>query len=61
MRRRTGGLGLFSQTIEFFLLADVGRVGNNFGVIVLLEPANQNGGVETSRVCENDFHITSRS
>ena len=48
VRRRAGGLGFFGQAIEFFLLADVGRVGNNFSVVVLLEPANENGSVQTS-------------
>ena len=47
VRRRAGGLGFFSQTIEFFLLADVSRVSNDFSVIVLLEPANENGSVQT--------------
>ena len=47
VRRSAGGLGFFSQTIEFFLLADVSRVSNDFSVIVLLEPANENGSVQT--------------
>ena len=42
--------------IEFIALADIGAAGNDFAAIVmLLEPGNDNGGVQTARISEYDF------
>jgi hypothetical protein len=51
----TGGEGFFFEAVELFFLADIGAVGDDFGVIGLLEPLEENGGVETTGIGEDDF------
>lgn len=52
---RRQGFGL--QSVQFFSLADVCAVGDDFGIIFLLEPLQKNGGVKAARVCNYDFHV----
>ena len=56
VRGGTSCFGFFCEAVEFFFLADIGCESDNFSVIVLLEPADEDGGIETTRVCEYDFH-----
>jgi hypothetical protein len=43
------------------VLADIGAERDDFGLIRILDPGQQDGGVETPRVGENDlFHVTGR-
>ncbi len=37
-------------------MSDVGTVGDNFRVVFLLEPEKEDGGIQPSRVCDDDFH-----
>ncbi len=52
----TGGEGLCFEAVEFVALADVGAVGDDFGVVFFLEPEKEDGGIETPGVCDDDFH-----
>ena len=52
-----GGKSLHAGFLHLLTLPDVGRVGNDFETAVFDQPAKDDGGVETSRVCENNlFH-----
>ena len=51
-----GGLGLLVEALEFLFLADVGRESDDLGVVGFLEPFDDDGGVETTGVSEDDFH-----
>ena len=46
---------LLARRLEFFALADVGRERDDFGVVVVLQPLQDDGGVEAARVGEHDF------
>ena len=37
-------------------LANVGGNRDDLGLVRFAEPLDDDGGVETTRVCENDFH-----
>ena len=56
------GEGLFLQPDEFFIaLPDVGREGDDFTIIVLLEPGHDDRRVEAARVGQHnlvDFHFS---
>ena len=54
---RAGGLRFFLEAVEFLLLSDIRRKGNDLSGVMLLEPTDEDGGVEPSRVCEYDFHF----
>src|SRR6266481_2892740 len=46
----TGGEGFFSRGFEIFLLADVADHGDDFALIIFLQPRNDDGGVEPAGV-----------
>ncbi len=53
-----GGTGLesfFFEPVEFFLLPDVGTVGDHFGLIGVFQPSEKDGGVETTGVGHQYF------
>ena len=53
---RAGLESLFLKSVEFGSLSDVGTYGDDFAVVVVfLEPRNDDRGVKTSGVRENDF------
>ncbi len=49
------GFGL--QSIQLLRLTYVGAEGDDFGVVLLLEPHQKNGCVKATGVCENDLHL----
>src|ERR1700676_290338 len=51
----TRGEGFFARGFEIFLLADVADHGDHFAAVVFLEPRNDDGGVQTSGIGEDDF------
>ena len=53
---RAGAFGLGFQALEFLLLADVGAEGDDLGVILFLEPGEDDGGIESARISENNLH-----
>ena len=53
---RAGREGFGFEAVEFLTLADVGTVSDNFSVILFLEPEKEDRGVETSGICDNNFH-----
>ena len=53
---RASAEGFFFESVKFFGLSDICAVGNNFGIVFLFEPKEKNGGVKTTRVCDDDFH-----
>lgn len=52
---RSQGLGF--QAVQFFRLAYVCAVGDDFGIVFFLEPLQKNRGVKAARVCNYDFHV----
>ena len=56
-----GGDGLGLETVELLLLADVGAVADDFGFVGLLDPFDDDRGVETSRIRDDNFHFPSFS
>ena len=52
---RAGGEGFFAGGFEIFLLADVADHGDDFAAVVFFQPGNDDGGVETAGVGEDDF------
>src|ERR1700693_4214652 len=50
-----GGEGFFSRAFEIFLLADVADHGDDFALIIFLEPGNDDGSVEPAGVGEDYF------
>src|SRR5882724_1276127 len=50
-----GGQGFFARGFEIFLLADVADHGDDFAAVIFLEPGDDDGGVQTSGVGEDDF------
>ena len=47
---------MYHHLQQFARLTDVAGDGNDLGVIVVfLQPGNDNGGVKTAGICENDF------
>ena len=52
------GLRLLGQSTQLIVLADIGAERDDFGLIRVLDPGQQDGGVETTGVSENDlFHV----
>ena len=54
--RGAGGEGLLLEAVELVALADVGAVGDDFSVVLFLEPEKEHGGIQTSGVGDDDFH-----
>ena len=53
---RTGLQGLFLQTVEFGALAHVTGNGNDLRIVViLLQPGNDDGRIQTARIGENNL------
>ena len=52
MATRSGGARFFIEPVEFLLLPNIGREGNDFRVMALDEPLENDGGVEPSGVGE---------
>ena len=46
---------LGARRCEFLALADVGGEGHDLAVVSLLQPREDDGGVETAGICQNDF------
>src|SRR4029077_12915115 len=44
-----------ARGLEILLLADVADHGDDFAAIIFLQPGNDDGGVESSRIGEHDF------
>ena len=44
----SGGTSLLGQTIQVLILADVGREGNDVGLVSIFKPLKYDGGIETS-------------
>ena len=47
--------GFRACRFNLFTLADIGGEGDNFGVILILQPAQNNRGIEPARIGEDDF------
>ena len=54
-----GGVRFFMQPVQFLFLPDVRAVGDDFGVVCLLQPLEDAGRVQTAGICEYDFHDVS--
>ncbi len=52
---RAGLVGLLDHGIEVVALADVGDEGDDVVVVVFLQPRNDDGGVQPSRICKDNF------
>ena len=52
----TGRDGLLVEALQLLFLPYIGREGDDVGIISFFEPFNDDGGVETTLVSENDFH-----
>ena len=50
------GVRFFMQPVQFLFLPDVRAVGDDFGVVCLLQPLEDAGRVQTAGICEYDFH-----
>src|SRR5437660_10656282 len=50
-----GLMGLFYDGVDVIALANIGDHGNHVAVVVLLEPGNDDGGVESSGICQDNF------
>ena len=51
-----GRLGLLFQTVQLGALAHITGNGDDLAVVVVfLQPGNDDGGVQTAGVCQNDF------
>ena len=51
-----GSLGLFLQAVQLGALAHVTGNGDDFAVVVVfLQPGNDDGGIQTTGVCQHDF------
>ena len=48
-------LACHARRCEFLALADVGGEGHDLAVVSLLQPREDDGGVETAGICQNDF------
>ena len=46
---------LFVQTLQLLALSDVAGHRDHFTMVVLFQPRNDDGGVETARVSQYDF------
>src|SRR5437660_10431983 len=44
------------QTVELFFLADIGAERDDLRLIILFQPGENDRGVETAGVCEDNFH-----
>ncbi len=55
-RRRPGAEGFLLQAVEPSRLSDVPCHAYDIGPVRVLEPRHNHGGVEPSRVAENDLH-----
>ncbi len=54
---RSAGLERFIfETCKLFLLADVGAKRDDLRPIIIFEPTENDGGIESARICENDLH-----
>ena len=51
-----GAKRFFFQSLEFFLLSDVSTEGDDLRLVIFLQPAKNDRGVETAGVSENNFH-----
>ncbi len=51
-----GAEGLGFEAVEFVALADIGAVGDDFRVVFCFQPEQEDGGIKTSRVGDDDFH-----
>src|SRR5690606_33549508 len=51
----TGLEGLFLEAVELLLLADVGAVGDDFGLVGVFQPGQEDGGVEAAGVGDENF------
>ena len=52
---RAGGKRFLSCCFQIFLLAEIANHGNHFAAVILLEPGNNDGGVQTSGVRKYNF------
>jgi hypothetical protein len=52
---RADGERLDARTFEILLLTDVGTEADDLAVVLLRDPTNSDGGIEPSRVCEQDL------
>ena len=51
-----GGESLFARRLEIFLLAEVADHGDHFATaVILLQPRNNDGGVQPSGICQHNF------
>ncbi len=51
-------LGLLARRLQFLALAEIGREGDDFSAELGLQPFQDDGGVETAGIGENDlFHV----
>lgn len=50
-----GGGGFFFEAVEFFFLADVGAVGDDLALVLVFEPGEEDRGIQTAGVRDNDF------
>ena len=48
-------LSFRARRFNLFTLADIGGEGYNFGIVLILQPAQNDRGVEPARIGENDF------
>ena len=52
--------GLLVQALKLLFLTDISCKGDDLGVVSFLEPFDDDGGVEASRICEDDLHDRGR-
>ena len=43
------------KSVQFFLLADVAGHGDDFTLIILFEPGDDDGRIQSARVSQNHF------
>ncbi len=44
------------EAVEFVALADVRAIGDDFGIVFGFEPEEEDRGIKTSGVGDDDFH-----
>src|SRR5260370_35832078 len=53
--RRAGGERLLARGFQIFLLANVADHGDYFAAVVFTEPGNNDGGIQSARIGQDDF------
>ena len=43
------------KSLKLLLLSDVDAAADNIIIVILLQPGNDAGGIQTAGICQNDF------